>query len=185
MKCVEKVSSDLKGRVRIFEAENPSNIILDEKNLILNGTSWLFSKLMYDNQSVTSSVWGLALGSGNTSWDGNLVDPVETDYKLESEITRLALTNKHYIDSNGLSVTWATTVDFQTNVSTTTIPALQGRQIRELGLIGGNATSFPTSPYFDPGAPLVDSVILINLKRFQALTLPDGVNFIISWQLAF
>lgn len=194
----EHYNPTLSGRVRIFEKENPSNILFDQKNLILNGTSWMFSQLMFNHTEVDTSIWGLAIGQGEATWDDNLPDPVATDYSIlypfylsnSSQIPlRIALSSAqtHFIDpTTSQATSWSTTVDFQTNISTTIYPELQGQNIRELGLIGGvKPTSFSTSPFFNPSAPVQDSVILINLKRFQGLQLPDGVNFIISWQLAF
>lgn len=198
MNCNELYRPSLSGRVRIFEKENPDKVLFDEKNLILNGTSWLFSQLLFDHSQVSKSVWGLAIGQGESTWDENLPDPVATDYSIlypfylssGSQIPlRIALSSAqtHFIDPITLqATTWSTTVDFQTNISTTIYPELQGQKVRELGLIGGiSPDSFSTSPFFNPSVPDQDSVILVNLKRFQGLQLPDGVNFIISWNLSF
>ena len=195
MNCKELCNPTISGHIKIFEKENPENVIFNEKNLILNGTSWLFSQLMYNNLGVQHGVWGLAVGGGDPAWDGagSLVEPIVTDWNLIAPFPvpgpgRIALSTSHFIDSTGLAVPWSTTVDFQTNISTTIFPDLKGEAIRELGLIGGvqpSGSDFSHAPFFNSTAPSTDSVILINLKRFQELTLPDGVNFIISWQLAF
>jgi len=194
MNCKDYYTQGLTGRIRIFEEENPSNILLDEKNLILNGTSWLFSQLMMNASSVTNSVWGLAMGAGDPNWDeSGLVLPIATDYSLLAQFPvpgpgRIAFSAKNFIDANGVATAWSTTIDFQTNVSTTIFPALQGTAIRELGLIGGVAPTsgdFSSAPFFNPASPSPASVVLINSKRFQSLVLPDGVSFTISWQLAF
>ena len=197
MNCKEQYSPSLKGLVRIFEQENPSNVIFEDHNLILNGTSWLFSRLMFDKSLVNTSVWGLAIGKGYQEWDTNMTDPVPTDNSILQPFPlslsspnplRIPLSAIHYIDSTtNLASSLSATVDFQTSISTISYPVLKGQYIRELGLIGGGvaSTDFATANYFNVATPVADSVTLINLKRFQGLQLPDGVNFIISWQLAF
>jgi len=160
---VERALPTVTGHIRVFRQDDPSVILYEEKNIIVNTVKWLFARLMAEsagalsNPSVTSGVfnepqfgvWGLALGSGDPSWSP-VAQPVETSTQtaLITEIKRKQCSSIQYVDTNnnpvvGLSLQ----VDFQTVVNQTldqiNVP------IREMGLIGGGTqTSSPAPPPF-------------------------------------
>lgn len=140
-------------------------------------------------------VWGLALGSGSPSWSPD-TQPVETasQTNLIAQILRKQLSTVNYVDTNLNPIAaYTNMVDFQTTVNATT-DSLGQQGIREMGLIGGGTlgsappgtdTNMLTAPFWNPGAPLANSVVLINYKTLPPLILPPEVDMIFSWVLTF
>jgi hypothetical protein len=193
------------GHIRIFPEADPTHLIYEEKNVIVNTVKWLFARLMTNSLEPQFGVWGLALGTGSIDWAPE-TQPIETPEQtfLFNPLLRKQCSRIRYVDSNldpvtGLSLQ----VDFQTVVNATT-DNIVGQPIREMGLIGGgtNTVSAPPppftvtpttdmvhAPFFDPD-PLsvnhnLDTVILINYKTLPPLPLPPGINLIFSWVLTF
>jgi len=59
------------GYIRIFETENPSNILYQNHNAVCNTSSWLFARLLANKNEPLFGIWGLALGSGDPTWPAN------------------------------------------------------------------------------------------------------------------
>jgi hypothetical protein len=188
----------VKGRVRFFNAES-GETLYQRDNVICNGISYLFSQMMTSNTSIVSGVWGLAVGAGGTAplWSPTQQpDPLPTQTAMVSEIKRKALSQIQFIDPTTISptnpngsptLTWTTTVSFQTILNATTDNI--STPIRERGLIGGGSSAVHsnmlTAPYFTPAAPVLNSVILINYITIPAFILPNSVNMGIDWILSF
>ena len=201
----------VKGHIRIMR-EDTKEILWEQKNVIVNTVKWLFARLMAEsaflgatNPSSLSEpafgIWGLALGTGDPGWPPE-TQPTETPEQTSiiTPLLRKQCSRIQYVDSNlnpvsGLSLQ----VDFQTIVNATT-DNIVGQPIREMGLIGGGkmtstlpsptstitqVTNPLTAPFFDPLAPVADSVVLINYKTLPPLPLPPGINLIFSWVLSF
>jgi hypothetical protein len=189
---VDKVGTfgGVKGRVRFFNAES-GETLYQRDNVICNGISYLFSQIMTSNTSIVSGVWGLAVGAGGTAplWTPTQQpDPLPTQTAMVSEIKRKALSQIQFLDTNGNpTLTWTTTVSFQTILNATTDNI--STPIREMGLIGGGSSAVPsnmlTAPYFTPAAPVLNSVVLINYITIPAFILPNSVNMGIDWVLSF
>jgi hypothetical protein len=157
------MADQVTGHIRIFRQDDPSVVLFEEKNVIVNTVKWLFARLMAEsagslsNPSVTSGkfnepqfgVWGLALGSGDPSWPPE-TQPTETytQTALITEIKRKQCSSIQYVDTNNNPVTGLSLqVDFQTVVNATTDNIVV--PIREMGLIGGGTqTSSPAPPPF-------------------------------------
>ena len=201
----DNITLPRKGHVRIFEAGNPENLFYSEKNVICNTVKGLFSRMMANvvpgdaavpyelGHDALYGVWGLALGAGDPTWAPE-TQPVEqpTQQALITPFLRKQLSAVQFVDSNLNPLnTYSNLVDFQTTINSTTDNITQN--IRELGLIGGGSvsanagqgTNMLTAPYWNPSAPVADSVILINYKTLPPLPLPAGINLIFSWVLSF
>jgi len=189
--------ASIKGRVSIYECDRPENVLFERDNVIVQGVSFLFAQLLANNSGVVAGVWGLALGAGgvNTAgWSANAQpDPTAVQTAMTGdEIKRKAITLVRYLDSSGNPTTTLTTqVSFQTVFNATTDAITT--PIREMGLIGGGTTlvsnggptNMLTAPYFDPTAPVANSVVLINYLTLPSLILPPSINIGIDWLLSF
>ena len=187
--------ASLKGKVRIYELDRPTETLFQRDNVIVQGVSYLFARLLANSTDPVAGIWGLALGSGavNTAgWSASSQpDPTATQTAMVAEIKRKALSQVRYIGSDGNPTTTLTTkVSFQTVINATTdaitIP------IREMGLIGGGTTltanggptNMLTGNYFDPAAPVANAVYLINYITIPPLVLPASINIGIDWLLS-
>jgi hypothetical protein len=205
MKRIENVRLPRKGHIRIFEAGNPQNLFYSESNVICNTVKGLFARMMANivpgdvnvpyelGHDALYGVWGLAIGAGDPTWAPE-TQPVEqpTQQSLISPILRKKLSAVNFVDSNLNPIAqYSNMVDFQTTINSTTDAISQS--IREMGLIGGGSavanggsgTNMLTAPYWNPLAPVADSVILCNYKTLPPLPLPQGINLIFSWILSF
>jgi hypothetical protein len=186
----------LRGQVQAFEAIAPEQVYFHRKNIICNGVSYLFGRLMSNPTSLISGVWGLAIGAGGTGNDGwsasTQPDPSATDFELISEIKRKQLSTFYYMDDSGNPTSSMTTrMAFQTILNATTdgieVP------IREMGLIGGGTTdttkggptNMLTAPYLDLSAPTENTVVLINRITCPPFILPPDINMAIRWTIQF
>lgn len=194
------------GHIRVMREDN-GQILFEEKNVIVNTVKWLFARLMKNSIEPQFGVWGLALGSGDSSWPPE-TQPAETPSQtaLINEFLRKQCSKVQFVDSNlNPTTSLSLQVDFQTIVNATT-DNIVGVPIREMGLIGGgtqtsttpNPTfvvtpvttmSNPNTPYFnpDPNSPNfnTNTVVLVNYKTLPPLPLPPGINLIFSWVLSF
>jgi hypothetical protein len=195
----EHMNFDLHGHIRVFEEANPSNILYEADNVIVNGVKYLFARMLGDLGRGDSSidkpkygVWGLAVGAGGTGIDWpptNQPDALPTQTGLLSPILRKRLSFVRYVDSNLNPITgYSNIIDFQTILNATTDNI--STPIRELGLIAGGSVNAntdmgnPSTPFFDPTSPnVVDSAVLVNYKTLPPLSLPAGINFCFSWIL--
>jgi hypothetical protein len=185
----------IRGEVSIFDADNPTQVYLRKKNIIVNGVSFLFARLLANNNEPLAGVWGLAVGQGGTGSQGwsssQQPDPTATQIAMVSEVKRKQLTSSTYLDSNGNPTSALTTsIQFLTVLNATTdgisVP------LREMGLIGGGTsleanggpTNMLTAPYFNPASPADNTILLINYVTLPPLILPPGVNFGIAWVLS-
>lgn len=207
MKQIEKVKvlqSRVKGHIRVFSAET-GEIFYSQHNVICNTVKGEFARLMANivpgdtgvpyklGHDALYGIWGLALGAGDSGWAPE-TQPVEqpTQTALIAPFLRKQLSAIHFVDTNLNPVSHYTNmVDFQTTVNSTTDNITQA--IREMGLIGGGSaaanagagTNMLTAPFWDPNAPVADSVTLVNYKTLPPLPLPAGINLIFSWVLSF
>lgn len=185
----------LGGHIRVYEQENPNNVLFSQKNVIALNTKFLFARLMAASTEPRYGVWGLAVGAGAPDWpDTNQPDPKATQQTIVTPILRKRLSSVRFVDTD-LNVIansgFSNIVDFQTILNATTDSI--GNPIRELGLVGGGSASGVTdlavAPFFDSstqnGINTVNSAILLNYKTLPPLILPAGVNFIFSWVLTF
>lgn len=189
---IEGIAHHLSGYVSI-ENLDTGEILYENKNVIVNGVSYLFAREFLNPQEPFSGVWGLAIGQGGIGWSDTLPPPpVANTTSLVAEIKRKQLKSANFVDQNGNpTATMTTSVKFTTVLNASldgiTIP------IREMGLIGGGTTlvanSGPTdmltAAYFNPVVPVANTVLLINYFTLPALNLPLNTNYGIAWQLNF
>jgi hypothetical protein len=137
--------------------------------------------------------------------------PGPEHWRMYNEIVRKKVSFVRFVDSDltPLREGFSERVSFQTVVNKTT-DGIQ-RSIRELGLVGGGSTSLNTTMesarYWDPTLDLAtgadgklrsgytkpvnqaewpeQTVTLINYLSTPRLDLPDNINFIFEWILAF
>ena len=181
------------GHIRVFEQDNPSNILLSEKNVICLSTKYLFARLMKDAAEPGYGVWGLAVGAGAPDWPANnQPDALPTQQHIITPLLRKPCSFVRFVDTSLNQISnngFSNMVDFQTILNATTDNI--GTPIRELGLIGGGtgATDPATAPFFNSstqgGIDTVSNITLINYKTLPPLKLPEGINFIFSWVLTF
>jgi hypothetical protein len=188
----------LRGHVRIFELDNPENVIFDDHNVIVQPIKSVFARLLFSNTEPLSGIWGLALGLGDPNWAPETQpDATPVQFALISELIRKQLSSTNFVDTNGNPTTnFTNQVNFQTIINATT-DNIQNSGIRELGLIGGGSKSahsgagsnMLTAPYWNPnvtnGPTAADSVTLCTYRTTPPLILPPGVNFAFSWVLSF
>jgi hypothetical protein len=202
---LDKIKLPSKGHIRIYAEGDPSNLFYSEENVITNTVKGLFARMMANivpldvavpyklGHDALYGVWGLALGAGDPSWAPE-TQPIEmpTQQALITPFLRKNLSGVNYVDSNLNPITqYSNMVNFQTTINSTTDNITQA--IREMGLIGGGSaqanngagTNMLTAPYWNPAAPVADSVILVNYKTLPPLLLPVGINLIFSWILSF
>lgn len=178
------------GYIRVFEQDNPSNILFSGKNVITLNTKYLFARLMANSVEPQNGVWGLALGAGAPDWpDNNQPDALASQQSIVTPLLRKKCSSQRFVDLNLNTVVnngFSNMVDFQTILNATTDGI--ATPIRELGLIGGgiSSTNMYTAPFFNSASVnTVNSVVLINYKTLPPLKLPEGVNFVMSWVLTF
>lgn len=181
------------GHIRVFEQENPSNLLYEEKNVICLNTKYLFARMMASITEPKHGVWGLAVGAGAPDWPtNNQPDALASQQHILTPILRKPCSSARFVDlslntvaNNGFS----NMVDFQCILNATTDGITT--PIRELGLIGGGkaaatATNMATANFFDSATVNdTNTIILINYKTLPPLKLPEGINFIFSWILTF
>lgn len=189
---IEQLQRQLSGVVTIQNLDT-GEVVLEKKNVIVNGVSYLFARQFLNPLEPLAGVWGLAVGQGGVGWSDTLPPPpVANTTSLVAEFKRKQLASAVFVDQNGNPTTALTTsVKFTTQLNATsdsiTIP------IREMGLIGGGTNlvvnSGPTdmlhAPYFNPVVPQSNTVLLINYFTLPPFILPEKVNFGIAWQLNF
>ena len=190
----EVINHGLKGHIRIYQQDEPDNVLFSADNIIVNGVKSLFARLMADRSEPMYGVWGLAIGAGHSSWSDPTTQPDATAVQtaLWDEIRRKRCSYVRFLDNtvdrNPISG-FSEVVDFQTIINATTDNV--GRPIREMGLIGGGSAKDSTNmasastPFWDPVARDPNSTTLINYKTLPNLELPPGINFIFSWMLSF
>lgn len=174
------------GYIRIFETDNPSNILFEQHNAVCNTSGWLFSRMMANIDEPQFGIWGLALGDGDPTWPANnQPDALPTQTSLVAPRLRKRLSVAKFVDSNYNQVAYSTLVDFQTIVNATTDNIMT--PIREMGLIGGGTagTNMITADFFNPASPSNNTVVLINYKTLPPLLLPAGINFTMSTIFSF
>lgn len=194
-----------KGHVKVFAAQDPSWVLLDQKNLICSSSRNLFARMLASlGRSALGlgepcyGVWGLAVGAGAAEWansspltpppapaDTNVLHNVVKRKQLMSGGVQFLNQDESTSDA---PTRW---VEFLTLINATTdnidVPLM------EMGLIGGGTrsahngagTNMVTAPFWDPTHNDPDSVVLLNYTTFGSLTLPKGVDFIFSWTLEF
>lgn len=183
------------GKVRIYRMDT-QEIVFEKKNVICNASSYLTARLFSNNADPVGGIWGLALGSGGSSangWSANSQPtPAATQTAMVNEIKRKQLAQVQYLDTNGNPTTTITNVvDFTTVLNATTDNITDA--IREMGLIGGGTqngaggvpTNMLTAPYFNPAAPVADSVILVNYQTLPPLLLPPDTQIGVAWTVTF
>src|SRR5208282_5706604 len=202
---LDKIKLPSKGHIRVYAEGDPEHLFYSEENVITNTVKGLFARMMANivpldvavpyklGHDALYGVWGLALGAGDPSWAPE-TQPIEmpTQQALITPFLRKNLSGVNYVDSNLNPITqYSNMVNFQTTINSTTDNITQA--IREMGLIGGGSaqansgagTNMLTAPYWNPAAPVADSVTLINYKTLPPLILPAGINLIFSWILSF
>jgi hypothetical protein len=183
-----------KGHIRVFERDNPTNVLFEEHNVICLNTKYLFARLMMNSSEPAEGVWGLAVGAGSPDWPANnQPDALPTQQQIITPIIRKRCTWKRFVDTELNTIAnsgYSNMVDFQTVLNATTDNI--GTPIRELGLIGGGngvMDHWDTADMFDSstqgGKNTVVNPVLINYKTLPPLKLPEGINFIFSWVLTF
>jgi hypothetical protein len=192
-----KLSQVLKGAVRVYPLASPKETIYQRKNVIVQGVSFLFAQLLSNSAGPVAGVWGLAVGAGGSSGSGGWSpttqpDPTATQIAMVSEIKRKQLQQVQYLDTNANPTTTITTlVNFQTVLNATTDNITT--PIREMGLIGGGTTlvgaggptNMLTAPYFNPTAPVANSITLINYITTPSFILPAGIDMGVDWEIQF
>ena len=195
-KEVLAMTGAIRGKVTLFDADNPAHVYFHKKNVIVNGVSFLFGRLLASNTEPLAGVWGLSVGQGGTGGQGwsssQQPDPTSTQTAMVSEVKRKQLTSYTYLDTNGNpTASLTTSIQFLTVLNATTdgisVP------IREMGLIGGGTTNTAnggptnmlTAPYFNPASPAENTVLLINYLTLPPFILPPSVNMGIGWVLDF
>jgi hypothetical protein len=191
MNCVNG-ELQVEGHVRIFPKDNPSGILFEEKNLIVLGIKYLFARIFANINEPAWSVYGLALGAGDSSWATlpNPPDAVVTNNALISPLLRKPISDIGFVDSNYNPVAPGSSsiVNFQTVINASTDNLVNQAPIMEMGLIGGGSrgvTVPSTAPYWNSTTYLADSMVLLNYKTLPPLIFPANVDFIISWALTF
>lgn len=196
---IEQIGKTIvKGHIRVFEQNNPSNVIFEQDNVICLNTKYLFARFMAAHQDTpvwpAFGVWGLAVGAGSPDWPANTQpDATNSQQAIITPILRKRLYSANYVDSDLNVISdngYSNIVDFQTILNATN-DNIQ-TPIREVGLIGGGeagVSDMLTAPFFDSSTQTtintVDSAVLINYKTLPPLTLPEGVSFVWSWILTF
>jgi hypothetical protein len=199
---LESMPRVMRGEVTIFDFDRPERIFLQKKNVICNSVSFLAARLFASPAEPLAGIWGLALGQGGTSGSGwssiAQPDPTVTTMAMVSEIKRKALYSTKFVTSGGVdgdgntiwnvSSTPTSNVQFSTLINATTDAITM--PIREMGLIGGGTTvgtgsptNMLTAPYFDPSAPVNNSVVLVNYVTLPPFIAPPSVSLGISWVL--
>ncbi len=190
----EKMPGIVRGEVTLFDFHRPETVFYHRKNVIVNGVSYLFARLLSNPLEPLAGIWGLAVGAGGTGTNGwsatQQPDPVATVTQMVSEIKRKPLFSTNYLDASGNPTTaLTTTVNFITMLNATTdgisVP------IREMGLLGGGTTApanggptnMLTAPYFDPTNPQLNTVLLVNYITLPSFILPPNVSLGIGWTL--
>lgn len=190
-----------KGIIKVYAQHNPSVILFEDHNVIVNSISTLFARLMKAHGEVKFGVWGLAVGSGDPSWASMPEPPdgTEMQAQLFNQIRRKALWRSRYVDDQLEPVTgFSNNVKFLTILNATTDDLID-QPIREIGLIGGGSvadnTTMETARFWipssdlgkDPAGPTkpADTVVLINYKTLPGLVLPPAVNIVFDWTLCF
>lgn len=181
-----------KGHIKVFEQDNPENVLFEDKNVICLNTKYLFARLLANSLEPQNGVWGLAVGAGAPDWPANnQPDALASQQRIITPLLRKKCSSQRFVGldlntvaNNGFS----NMVDFQTILNATTDAI--ATPIRELGLIAGGTadpvTNMYTAPFFDSASiNTVNSVVLINYKTLPPLKLPEGINFIFSWILTF
>lgn len=183
------------GHIKIYDAERRDRVFYEAKNLIVNSSAFLFSRMLLNSLEPSFGVWGLAIGAGGSGQNGwsatQQPDPVVTNNAMVSEILRKQFSSSTFLDANGNPTSAiTTTIQVQTILNATTDNITQ--PIREMGLIGGGTTSaaaggptnMQTAPYFDPNNPIANSIILLNYKTLPSFSLPPNISVAIDWSLA-
>lgn len=193
----------LSGQLRVYRKDDPSVVLFDDHNVIVNTVKGLFARLMAntlptnDNVGVPHqlghdclySVWGLSLGTGDMAWSAETQPaPTPVQSALVNQVIRKALYRVSFVDSGFNPVqTFSNRVSFQTEVNATT-DGIENIAIREMGLIGGGSvaaqTNMLTAPFWDPASPAVDTVTLINYITTPPLILPPSISIIFNWILS-
>jgi hypothetical protein len=164
---LDQMPISLKGHVRIFPQDDPTNIFYENNNVICNTVKSLFARLMASSFEPKYGVWGLALGSGLSTWEATpqqQEDPLPgpSHWRMYNEIIRKRVSFVRFVDAalTPLREGYSERVSFQTVVNKTTDGV--ARSIRELGLVGGGSTSLATTMgsarYWDPTRDLATDV---------------------------
>ena len=202
---------ELEGFINIKNLDS-GKIIYQQKNIIVLGTKFLFSRTFATMGSTNNEprwgVWGLMLGSGGSggSWGASTQpDATVTQEAPVNQILRKQLSKVQYVTKNASAYDPSDTnlgmVEFQTQINATTDKLINAngdvQPIREMGLIGGGSRSAGTNPLTagwwgqtpDPSKGVVgniaDSITLLNYKTLPVLVFPPDVTFLISWTLQF
>jgi hypothetical protein len=184
----------MKGKIRVYPEGRPDLLLYSADNVITLTVKSLFARLMMASSEPENGIWGLALGTGNPSW-GSTTQPTETSTQtaLITQVLRKPLSQTTFVDTNYNPIaTYNNMVSFQTTINATT-DGITAVQLREMGLIGGGTTvvanggptNMLTAPYWNPSAPVNNSVTLINYKTLPPLILPPGINVIFNWVITF
>lgn len=184
---------ELQGHVRILDSNGET--VFSEKNIIVDGIKFLFSRMFKDIQEPMWSCWGLALGGGDVAWGTSTPpDPTKETSGLVQPLIRKPISKSQWVDSEfNPSTTPTNMVEYQTLINATTdgliLPNGDIQAIREMGLIGGGSRSGGTNPntaeYWNASTNLPNSMTLLNYKTLPPLLFPAGVTFMVSWTLTF
>jgi hypothetical protein len=191
---IHHVYSQMKGGIRVYPEGRPDQLLYRADNVITLTVKSLFARLMMASSEPENGIWGLALGSGDPSW-GSSTQPAQTSSQtaLLTQVLRVPLSQTTFVDTNYNPITtYNNMVSFQTTVNATT-NGITAVQLREMGLIGGGTTveanggptNMLTAPYWNPTAPVNNSVTLINYLTMPPLILPPGINVIFNWIITF
>jgi hypothetical protein len=198
----DQIAPKMKGEVSIFRMDEPDQLLFHRKNVIVNGTSFLFGSLLSVSGGPAGSlvppvagIWGLSVGAGGTSAQGFSADqepdPTALQFAMVSEITRVQLSTVNFLDANlNPTTTQTTTLGLLT--------VLNSEQneinvaIREMGLFGGGTTSVAqggptdmlTAPMLNPASPVPNSTILVNYITLSSFLLPQGEDIGVLWRLS-
>ncbi len=186
------------GHIRIYAKDDPSYVVLDQKNVICDSSRGLFARFIANLAEPSYGCWGLAVGAGAVEWANSspltpppAPDPDNTPFRLYNQLARKPLSLVRFLDANDQPALGGTQfVELQTIINSATDNLVA--PLMEMGLIGGGTksangglgTNMQTAPFWSPDINDPDSVVLINYTTFGALQLPPK-DFVISWTLAF
>lgn len=189
------------GHIRIYAANDPAWVLLDQDNVICDSSRGAYARFAADLNEPCWAFWGLAVGAGKAEWANSspttpppAPDPANTPTTLWNLLKRKPLMSpngvRFFNDDGSISLAPTRNVQFRTMLNSDTdaisVPLM------EMGLIGGGTRSANNgagtdpliAPFWDPMTNNPDSMVLMNYTTFGALSLP-AVDLIFEWELFF
>lgn len=187
-----------KGHIKVYAADDPSYVLLDQDNVICDSSRILFSRMCANIDEPKYGIWGLAVGAGLASWaDSSSTTPPpapdksNTPTSLHNLLARKQASKVRFMNADGtIAAGFTKYLEVVTPINATTdginVPLM------EMGLIGGGSasanngagTDMKSAAFWNPVTNLADSVILVNYTTFGSLSLPAGRTLLFSWTLS-